>query len=142
MRWDLSVFAGQKISEAGLLELTTYSLNKLMKREKDFGMIRVIEILDGDKAWDQNSVTYNLFIQSNPIDKIINGQMIIDVDVNEQQDGKNIITISKPVLQRMIDGKTLGMVIRPLGPIYVSFYAKENGIDEHAPKLHLNIGTK
>lgn len=37
------------------------------------------------------------------------------IDVNELTGGKNYITIFNSVLQRTIDGKTLGVAIKPLG---------------------------
>lgn len=68
--------------------------------------------------------------------------MIIDISVNEKENGMNLITISKPVLQRMMDGKTIGLAIRPLGAVYDSFYAMDNGNDQFTPKLHFNFQKK
>ena len=65
--------------------------------------------------------------------------MIYDAELSEEKGGKNFITISKPVLQRLLDGKTRGLLIRPLGAIDASFYASENLTDEVTPKLHFNI---
>ena len=45
LRWDLSAFAGKKVADNGLLELTTYSSQRKAEYVKDFGIIRVVEIL-------------------------------------------------------------------------------------------------
>ena len=139
MRWDLSKFKGKKIKGSGLLETTSYSLQRSADYLKDFGMIRVSEILSGDVAWNQDNVTYNSFCKGKPRDKVINSQMIIDVDVNKNKNGKNYIAISQPVMQRLIDGKTLGIAIKPLGAVNASFYSMENKNENLAPKIHFNI---
>ncbi len=139
MRWDLSAFKGKEIFGGGLLELTTYSVERLSDDIKDFGQIRVVEILGGDAKWNQETVTYNSLCQGQPEDDVLNPQMIIDCDVTEKNEDKTLITISRPVLQRMIDGKTLGLAIRPLGAIKTSFYAMENQEGRFCARLHFNI---
>lgn len=141
MRWDLKKFFGKKINSAGLLELTTYSAERVEDNRKDFGMIRVTEILGGDPNWEQEKVTYNRLCENKSLTDVINSQMIIDVDVQDGNGAKNFITISQPVLQRLIDGKTLGIAIRPLGPIHASFYSMENMTDAVTAKLHFNVGS-
>ena len=64
--------------------------------------------------------------------------MIYDFDVLVDSGGKNYATISKPVLQRLLDGKTKGLLIRPLGAMDASFYASENKMG-NGPKLHFNV---
>jgi len=139
LKWDLAQFKGMKVIESGLLELTTYSLERSPEYEKDFGMIRVSEIIGGEKNWNQESVTYDNLCAGQTLNNVINSQMIIDVEVNQEHDGKNFITISNPVLQRMIDGKTLGLAIRPLGAVVASFYSMENNNEKASAKLYLNI---
>jgi hypothetical protein len=138
-RWDLSAFAGKKVSGSGLLELSTYSVQRLAEEVKDFGQLRTVEILAGDPNWDQKTVTYSSLCQNQPIDSVLNSQMIIDVDVNGVREGKTLITISQPVLQRMIDGRTLGIAIRPLGAINASFYAMENQAEKSGARLYFNV---
>lgn len=146
LRWNFEKYNNLKIDGSGLLELTTYSVSKggnyIDSYGEDFGMefdrIRVIEILGGEPAWDQNKVTYNNLIQGHNYSDIFNTQMIFDSEVSDQSGNKNFITISKPVLQRLIDGRTKGILIRPLGAINASFYASENQ-DKNIPKLHFNI---
>jgi len=137
LRWDFEKFKNIKIDGSGLLELTTYSIfkggNYIAAFGEDlgveFGKIRVIEILKGDSSWDQNNVTYNSLMQDATYSGVFNTQMIFDVEPNYLPEGKTFITISKPVLQRMIDGRTKGLMIRPLGSLTASFYSLESGKD-------------
>ena len=57
LRWDLRQFAGKKVVGHGLLELTTRSVQQKAERLKEFGIVRVVEILGGDPNWDQTKVT-------------------------------------------------------------------------------------
>ncbi len=139
MRWNLNEFAGKRVVGSGLLELTTYSVQRSSIKQKDFGMVRVVEILGGDPDWDQTDVTFNTFCQGQSLNEVINSQMIIDIKVNETRDTSNYITISNPVLQRMIDGKTLGIAIRPLGAVNASFYSMENHNGKFNAALHFNV---
>jgi hypothetical protein len=102
-------------------------------------MVRVTEILGGDADWEQEKVTLDLFCQGKSIEEVLNSQMIIDYEVNEEHGGKTLFTISQPVLQRMIDGKTPGIAIRPLGAVVASFYAMEHRQGIFSATLHLNV---
>ena len=53
LRWDLGAFAGSEVADHGVLELTTHSVQRSSDDLKDFGIVRVVEILGGDPAWDQ-----------------------------------------------------------------------------------------
>jgi hypothetical protein len=139
MRWDLGAFAGKKVTGSGLLELTTYALQRSPEYVKDFGMIRITEIVGGNPEWKQQDVTYDKLCEGRSLMSVFNSQMIIDIDVSETRRSKSYATISNPVLQRIIDGKTLGLAIRPLGAINASFYAMENQSGDLAPKLHFNL---
>jgi len=139
MRWDFSAFAGRQVAGLGLLELTTHSVQRCAEDIKDFGQVRIVEILGGEPNWNQETVTYNSLCQGQAIDSVLNSQMIIDIGVAEGRDSKTLITISKPVLDRMIEGKTLGLAIRPLGAINASFYAMENESGKFSPRLHFNL---
>ena len=147
LRWDFEKYKDVKINGEGLLELTTRSVSKGgnyietygQDLGMEFGKIRVIEILGGNPLWDQNKVTYNDFMMGKDYADVFNEQMIYDFDVSDKSGSKNFITISKPVLQRLIDGRTKGLLIRPLGAIVASFYASENQSVENSPKLHFNV---
>src|SRR6056297_2411050 len=103
----------------------------------EFGKVRIIEVLGGDPDWQQNSVSYHSLTNGRKYEKVFNEQMIYDV-APAKPGRKTYITISRPVLQRMLDGKTKGLLIRPLGALNCSFYDSED--DKHdGPKLHFNI---
>lgn len=143
MRWDLNDFKKMKPAEAGILELNTqavsaggnYSIAFGGDLGMEFGKVRVIEIIGGDPAWDQGNVTFQSLTEGQQPEKVFNGQMIFDTEVNELPDGKTYITLSKYVLQRLFDGTTKGLLIKPLGAIDASFYASESG---KGPVLHFN----
>jgi hypothetical protein len=139
MRWDLSAFGGKQVSGAGLLELTTFMLQRSPDYPKDFGMVRVVEILGGERQWNEKEITFNKLCQKQSVSQVLNTQMIIDIAVAPGRGNKNLITISKPVLQRLIDGTTLGLALRPLGAVNASFYAKENQAEHCSPQLHINV---
>jgi hypothetical protein len=135
LRWDLVAFAGQSAADHGLLELTTHSVQRNADQIKGFGLIRVVEILDGAPEWRRATVSVDRLLRGEARDEVFNPQMIIDWPVNETAGGKTWFTISRPVLQRLIDGRTLGIAITPLGSINAAFEAA--GAD--APRLLFNV---
>ncbi len=147
LKWDFSKYKNAEISKAGLLELTTQSVhsggNYIKAFGEDFGIefgkVRVIEILGGDPLWDQKTVSYNSLTENKKYSEVFNTQMVYDFDVIEEPGGKNYITISQPVLQRLLDGTTKGLLLRPLGAIDASFYASENQNKSNTAKLHFSL---
>ncbi|HTO04028.1 MAG TPA: hypothetical protein VL069_10020, partial [Opitutus sp.] len=145
LRWNFDRFRGRHADGAGILELTTHSVHKGGNYIKaygedlgvEFGKIRVIEILSGDPAWNQASVTYESLLQGESATDVFNTQMISDVEVSSKPGSKTYITVSRPVMQRLLEGRTKGLIIRPLGAIVGSFYASENPGDNGA-KLHFS----
>ena len=139
LRWDLGAFAGKQVAGHGLLELTTHSVQRTSDELKDFGIVRVVEILGGDPAWDQRTVTLDSLCRGQALGRVLNTQMIIDYPVAEGDGAKTYLTISKPVLQRMIDGRTLGIAIKPLGSIVASFDSMENDGGRRSARLLFNV---
>ena len=147
LKWDFLKFKDSKVTKAGLLELTTQSVSSGGNYVKafgedfgiEFGKVRVIEILGGDSTWNQNTVSYNTLTKNKKYSEVFNSQMIYDFEVNEEPAGKNYITISQPVLQRLLAGTTKGLLLRPLGALNVSFYSMENQMGNHTSKLHFTI---
>jgi hypothetical protein len=145
LRWDFGPYVNLKVKGAGILELTTQTVASgggyIEAFGEDlgieFGKIRVIEILKGDPLWNQEDVTYNSMTQNQPEEVVFNTQMIYDEAPCREPGCKTYITISRPVLQRLLDGTTKGLLIRPLGAIDASFYASEN-IGRNGPVLHFN----
>ncbi len=138
MRWNLTAFKGMRVVQSGLLELTSCSVQHSSDYLKDFGMVRVVEIMGGDSTWNEKNVTFNTFCDGKSIANVLNSQMIIDIDVSERRGDRNLATIPYPVLQRLVVGKTLGLAIIPLGSINASFYRAKGQQERHGVVLHLN----
>jgi hypothetical protein len=135
LRWDVNAYWGRLVTGHGLLELTTHSLTRSADEREDSELVRVVEILAGDPEWRRETVTLDNVTRGQALDEVFSPQMIIDWPVAEGSGTKTWFTISRPVLQRLIEGRTLGLAIRPLGSINASFYA-ENG---NAPRLLFNV---
>jgi hypothetical protein len=139
MRFDLTRYKDRKPAGQGLLVLTTRSVEVKANEEKDFGMVRVSEILGGDPAWDQRTVTLERLCEGHPLEDVINTQMIIDVYVAPRDGGKTLVTISKPVLERLLSGRTKGISVKPLGAITAAFYSMEYKNGERGARLYFNL---
>lgn len=139
LRWDMSAFAGRKVRGSGLLALVTRSVERKEEEAKDFGLVRVVEITGGDPRWDEATVTTDSLCRGQPLDRVLNPQPIIDWPVAEGDGATTWLTISRPVLQRLVDGRTLGIAIKPLGAIHAAFYAREDGDGSHAARLLFNL---
>ena len=145
LKWDFEKYRNLKADGAGILELTTFSAplgGKYIEHwgqdfGEEFGMIHVIEILGGDPAWDQEKVTYNNFMQGKSYADVFNTQTIIDLPLAGKRGAKSYYTITRPVMQRLITGKSKGILIRPLGSIDATIYASEDA-EGRGPKLHFN----
>jgi hypothetical protein len=149
LRWDFAQYKNLKAEGPGLLELTTHSVLKggryIETFGEDLGMefdkIRIIEIFGGDPEWRPDNVTFDNFIRDSSYSDIFNSQMIFDAQVADESGHKNFITISRPVMQRLLSGETKGLLIRPLGALTASFYAAEKQNIGRAPKLHFNTAA-
>jgi hypothetical protein len=149
LRWDMQSYRGKKADGAGVLELTTQSVQKggnyVAALGEDFGIefdkVRIYEIFGGDVNWQQNTVTFANFTQGKDLQAAINGQMIFDTDVADAN-GKTLVTIPRPVMQRILDGTTRGLLLKPLGALEVSFFDSEHGDGSLAPTLHFNTRIK
>ena len=147
LRWNLERYRNLKVDGPGLLELTTQSFPRgggyIKALGEDFGMefgkLRVFEIIGGDSAWNQETVTYNNILRGANESVVFNSQMLFDAEISDIPGSKNFIPISKPVLQRLLDGRTKGFMIRPLGALDASLYASENQTGANGPKLHFNV---
>ncbi|CAN5266527.1 hypothetical protein BH23BAC3_BH23BAC3_11730 [soil metagenome] len=93
-----------------------------------FDQIRLVEILNADTGWKREPVTWNSFSRCNPIETVLNTQMIIDIDTPKVLDEPVRIHI-RPVIQRLIERTTQGIAFYPLGSLNVSFYTRENQDD-------------
>jgi hypothetical protein len=139
LRFDLGAFAGRRAAGHGLLELTTHSVQRLSREVKDFGLVRVVEILGGDPAWDQRTVTTDGLRRGDRLDRVLNTQMIVDWPVAQGAGARTYFTISKPVLQRLLDGRTHGLALKALGAISASFDALESEPAGRSARLLFNL---
>jgi hypothetical protein len=135
LRFDLDELHGRRVAGPGLLELTTASLQRDAREMKDMGLVRVVEILGGDPEWRRDTVTLDSLLRGEGLAEVVNPQMIIDWPVNESAGGTTRFIISRPVLQRLVDGRTLGLAVTPLGPIDASFRC----LGADAPRLLFNL---
>jgi len=135
MRFDLGAYAGKRVVGAGLLEMTTHSLLRSTDERKDFGLLRVAEIVGGDPSWRQETVTADGLRRGEPLERVVDPQPIIDWQVSPGDGSRTRFTISRPVLQRLIDGRALGLAIVPLGAIVATFYAVEHDGGRLAARL-------
>jgi hypothetical protein len=139
LRWDFGRLAGRKVAGPGLLELTTRALERSRTERADFGLLRVVETIGGEPGWDERTAAWTGISRGAPRDLVLNPQMIIDWPVTAGDGGKTYLTIPVPVLQRLIDGKTLGLALTPLGSIEAAFYAREERGGAAAARLRFNI---
>jgi hypothetical protein len=139
LRWDLRALAGKRIDGPGLLELTTRALEVPAAEHPDFGLLRAVEIIGGDPRWDERTATWAGISRGATRDRVLNPQMIIDWPVTAGDGGKTYLTIPAVVLQRLIDGRTLGIALTPLGAIDASFYAREERGGTAAARLLINL---
>lgn len=142
LRWDLGAYAGKRVAGSGLLELTTHSVQRTDVGLEEFGKIRVVEIIGGDPAWNRETVTFESLLRERFEEEVFNGQMIIDVDVSEGRGRKTLVTLSRPVLQRIVDGKTLGLVLRPLGAIHATFYSRDHADGQFGARLLFDVADR
>lgn len=140
LRWDLEPYQDRTAVDYGMLELHPYAYYQATGTGlHEFDQVRLVEILDGDPEWIREEVTWKSFTLGRCIDEVFNTQMIVDIDMPEQA-GEEVIrlAIPRPVIQRMLDGRTQGIAIYPLGALHASFYS---GIQDpqKEPRLYMNL---
>lgn len=133
LRWDIESFEGREVAGRGVLTLTTHAVQRAETGLEEFGQIRIVEILGGDPEWEGEAVTLESFTQGQRLEDVVNGQMITDVSIEEVPGDTTFISLSQPVLQRILEGRTRGLLLRPLGPISAAFRADEG------PVLHFDL---
>lgn len=147
LRWDLSALENAQADGAGVLELTTESVygggNYVAAYGEDLGVefdkVRVFEVMGGPRQWDQRKITFDGFTREASLESLVNGQMIFDAVPAPAPGGKTRITLSRPVMQRLLDGTTRGLLIRPLGALEATFYDSQGGNLERTPMLYFNL---
>lgn len=139
LRWDLSELKEKSVARSALLELSPYAVQRSPEFKKDFGMVRIAEIIGGDPFWDEQTVTFENLKGNSAIENVINTQMIIDDSVTWNQNKKVLFTIPQPVMQRLIEGKTHGLAIKPLGAVNATFYSKDDKSSGLGARLYFEL---
>lgn len=139
LRWDFADLRGQQVRGEGQLEIYTQRLARLKDNPKDFGEVRISEIIAGDKHWQEATVTYQSLMQGQPYHTVINEQTTVDTPLAAERSGKVVITLSQPVLQRLVDGVTSGLAIRPLGLIDAALMDQRTEEGRYAALIRLNV---
>jgi hypothetical protein len=138
LRWDLSSLKGKKVKGPGQFEFYAQSVYRLAQNPKDFGEVRICEVLGGTPDWTEDRITLENLLQGRPEAEVFNEQTIVDVAVTPGPGGKTVVTISQPVLQRLVDGRTKGLVIKPLGAISAVLRDADADEGKYAARLRLN----
>lgn len=139
LSWDFSELKGKKVSGEGQLELYTHTVQRLRENPKDFGEVRIVEIIGGNKSWQEEAVTYEKLLLGKAYHEVINEQTTVDTPLNAETGGKTVVTLSQYVLQRLVDGFTSGLAILPLGLIDASLMDQETEGGKYAARIRLNI---
>jgi hypothetical protein len=139
LRTSFEGFEDKLANGIGLLEMHIHHLERSSDFKKDFGHARLVEIIGGDSDWTREKVTYSSLLQGKGENEVINGQMIIDVDLSESASGRIFFAIPPQVIQRLFNNKTKGLAILPLGAVSASFYSSEHKEENLHPTLHFNI---
>lgn len=137
LRWDLSAFRGRTPAGWGALALTTRNVQWAATDLEEFGYLRVAEILDGDPAWERDTVTRESFLAGRAPSQAI-GQMIVDVQPSFEPGSRTVVPISPPVLERLISGRSRGLAIYAQGAVDATFVSGK--ADESAgPVLYFDL---
>jgi hypothetical protein len=139
LRWDTSEFTGQTADGYGMLELFTHSWFQTDNTSlPDFDRVRLVEIFGGDAKWNRKIVTFSNFTQGKPVNNLFNSQMIIDISKPEDFKDPLRIHIPRPVIQRLLNGKTRGIALYPLGALQATFHLGNARVPAHTPVLYFN----
>jgi len=139
LRWDFGPLAGKRVAGPGLLELATRSLALSAEERPDFGQLRVVETIGGEPGWDERAAAWTEISRGAPRELVLDPQPIIDWPVTAGDGGRTYLTIPVPVLQRLLDGKALGIALTPLGSIDAAFYAREEAGGTRAARLLFSL---
>ena len=134
---DFSKYKNAEPNGLGVLEMHLHHMEYSRDFTKDFGMIRLVEIVGGPQIWKDERITWKNFTTGEKA--VLNGQMIIDVNPAESGNKTVCFTLSEAVLKRLFSGKTKGLALMPLGAITASFYASETENAKFIPEIYFNI---
>lgn len=140
LRWDLDEYKSRNAVNYGMLKLTLYSFYQATETHlPEFTKLRLVEILGGTPNWTHEEVTQFNFTKGLPLESVLNNQMIIDVEIADDNGSFLYIHIPRPVIQRLLEGRTKGIALYPLGAVSASFYPGEDMSDPVRPRLYFNL---
>ena len=97
---------------------------------EELSQIRLVEIISDNDDWSSETITFNKFIANSTDGIIFNPQPIYDLKIPDTKNHKLYFTVSKYVINRIINGKSKGLALEALGPIIVNL--------SKLPIIHLN----
>ncbi len=113
--WDLAELRKKDIAGTGLLELTFTSVQRSPSLPQELGLLRIVEVME---------------------DGTLNDQMVIDSELPQCGKGRALFTLNPQVLQRMIQGRTKGLALYPLGDFQATFQTNN---EPDPPRLHIGF---
>ncbi len=134
LKWNYELNDSVLVNDHGLLELNFESYQKGDFSLEELSQIRLVELNVDNVDWNAKTVTFNKFINGYKEDIITNRQPIYDLDLVSQDGTKKFFTVSKFVLQRLLDGKSNSLALFAIGPIIANIRIDEND----KPRLHFN----
>lgn len=137
LKFDFSQYAGEKIAGQGQLAIYTFNVQKAITEIEEFNKIRITEIIGG-ADWQEETVTYKNLLSQEPVNEVVNQQMIVDAPVSIEKGRPTVVTINRPVMQRLLEGTSKGIAITTLGGINASFYSHEED-KQLAAELRFNL---
>jgi len=136
LKGDFKKYRNLRPKGWGVLKMKLHHLERSSDFKKDFGMVRLVEIIDGPKVWNEEQITYqNITSGMNPI---FNGQMIIDINPAKSVNREVYFTLPEAVLKRLFSGESKGLALFPLGAINASFYSSDTMSIDYAPEIYFN----
>ncbi len=133
LAWDLAGYAGKRAARAAVLELRTVRAQRAPTPNPELALLRVAEIPGGGDRPSRGGITLEGLARGRAVDQILSGQMIQDVPVADPP-GLTRVVISRPVLQRLLDGRSRGLVLRAQ-PALCVYFAQ----DAPPPRLYFDV---
>jgi hypothetical protein len=131
--WDFAGIDPDRIVGEGQFAIRAFGFGRLADSPKDFGEIRICEILDtADPALAAQG--YAAFLGKYTEEYRINSQTTVDTKVSSS--GETVVTLSNPVLKRLASGQSKGLAIRALGLIDAHFHPAGS---PEAPALRIQL---
>lgn len=137
LRWDFTACKDALVDGSGLLVLTAKSLVPGNNPDMGFNYVRVHEIFAGKENRDEKNITYITLLQGQSYEEVFNTQMIIDWPLETAGDKPAFFTLPRPIMQRLLDGRTKGLAIHAFGTKEAKLYSRQSS--SAAPRVLFNL---